>query len=153
MDWYSRYVISWKLSTCLDKEFCIEALKEALLMGKPEIFNTDQGSQYTSNDFTDVLLSHNILISMDGRGRVFDNIFIERLWRTLKYEEVYLKDYSDVWEAEDNIRSYFLFYNTERLHSALDYKTPQEVYYESRRSNTMGNNVFSLKKETKLKYT
>ena len=121
-------------------------------MGKPEIFNTDQGSQYTSSDFTDVLISHNILISMDGRGRVFDNIFIERLWRTLKYEEVYLKDYSDVWEAEDNIRGYFLFYNTERLHSALDYKTPQEVYYESRRSNTMGNNVLSLKKETKLKY-
>ena len=137
MDWYSRYVISWKLSTCLEKEFCIEALKEALLMRKPEIFNTDQGSQYTSSDFTDVLLSHNILISMDARGRVFDNIFIERLWRSLKYEEVYLKDYSDVWEAEDNIRSYFLFYNTERLHSALDYKTPEEVYYESRKSNTM----------------
>ncbi len=136
----------------IDKEFCIEALKEALLMGKPEIFNTDQGSQYTSSEFTDVLLSHNILISRDGRGRVFDNIFIERLWRTLKYEEVYLKDYSDVWDAEDNIRNYFLFYNTERLHSALGYKTPERVYYESRKSDTMGDNVLSLKKETKLKY-
>ncbi len=108
-----------------------------------EIFNTDQGSQYTSSDFTDVLLSHNILISMDGRGRVFDNIFIERLWRSFKYEEVYLKDYSDVWEAEDNIRNYFLFYNTERFHSALDYKTPEEVYYESRKSNKMGNDALS----------
>ena len=96
MEWYSRYVLSWRLSISLDAQFCIEALKEALLVGKPEIFNSDQGSQYTSDDFTSILLSQGILISMDGRGRVFDNIFIERLWRTLKYEEVYLKDYADV---------------------------------------------------------
>jgi len=91
MDWYSRYVLSWRLSISLDAQFCIEALKEALLVGKPEIFNSDQGSQYTSDDFTSILLSQGIFISMDGRGRVFDNIFIERLWRTLKYEEAYLK--------------------------------------------------------------
>jgi len=91
MEWYSRYVFSWRLLISLDAQFCIEALKEALVVGKPEIFNSDQGSQYTSDDFTSILLSQGILISMDGRGRVFDNIFIERLWRTLKYEEVYLK--------------------------------------------------------------
>jgi len=97
-------------------------------MGKPEIFNSDQGSQYTSTDFTSILLSHNILISIDGRGMVFDNIFIERLERSLKYEEVYLKDYVDVWDAEENIGNYFRFYNNERHHSALSYKTLKQVY-------------------------
>lgn len=101
-------------------------------MGKPEIFNSDQGSQYTSDDFTSILLSQGILISMDGRGRVFDNIFIERLWRTLKHEEVYLKDYADVWDAEYNIGKYFEFYNTERYYRALGYKTPQEVYFKEK---------------------
>lgn len=132
MDWYSRYVVSWKLSTTLDVWFCIEALKEALRIRKPEIFNTDQGSQFTSYEFTGILQSEGVLISMDGRGRVFDNIFVERLWRSLKYEEVYIKDYKDVWESEENIRRYFLFYNKERLHSALSYRTPEEVYNEGR---------------------
>ena len=150
MDWYSRYVLSWRLSMTLDAQFCIEALNDALLIGKPEIFNSDQGSQYTSNDFTSTLLSQGILISMDGRGRVFDNIFIERLWRTLKYEEVYLKDYAHVWDAEHNIRKYFEFYNTERYHSALGYKTPEEVY-SKKRDATSKINMTPEREETKLK--
>ena len=150
MEWYSRYVLSWRLSISLDAQFCIEALKEALLVGKPEIFNSDQGSQYTSDDFTSILLSQGILISMDGRGRVFDNIFIERLWRTLKYEEVYLKDYADLWEAEDNIGNYFEFYNTERCHSALGYKTPEEVYLK-KRDGTSKINMPAEREETKLR--
>ena len=152
MDWYSRYVLSWRLSITLDAEFCIEALKEALLIGEPEIFNSDQGSQYTSNDFTSILLSKNILISMDGRGRVFDNIFIERLWRTLKYEEVYLKDYTDVWDAEENIGAYLKFYNTERHHSALGYKTPEEVYIKKRKVTSKVDMPANVE-ETKLKNT
>jgi putative transposase len=150
MDWYSRYVLSWRLSISLDAQFCIEALKEALLVGKPEIFNSDQGSQYTSDDFTSILLSQGILISMDGRGRVFENIFIERLWRTLKYEEVYLKDYADVWEAEDNIGNYFEFYNTERCHSALGYKTPEKVHLK-KRDVTSKINMPAEREETKLR--
>lgn len=144
MDWYSRYVLSWRLSITLSAQFCIEALNMALLIGRPKIFNSDQGSQYTSNDFTSLLLSRNILISMDGRGRVFDNIFIERLWRTLKYDEVYLKDYADVWDAEENIGKYFEFYNTERYHSALGFKTPAEVYFKRRRT-TMPNEQEEIK--------
>ena len=129
MDWYSRYVLSWAISISLDTAFCIEALERALEKGRPEIFNTDQGSQFTSKDFTDELLTRSVRISMDGRGRVFDNIFIERLWRSLKYEEVYLKEYATVTEAVENITHYFHFYNEERIHQSLDYKTPQEVYY------------------------
>lgn len=151
MDWYSRYVLSWRLSITLNQGFCIEALNKALLMGKPEIFNSDQGSQYTSTDFTSILLSHGILISMDGRGRVFDNIFIERLWRSLKYEEVYLKDYIDVWDAEENIGNYLTFYNNERHHSALSYKTPKEVYFNGKRTLTKGVNMSVGYEETKLK--
>ena len=129
MDWYSRYVVSWKASITLDAAFCVEALEEALTIGTPLIFNTDQGSQFTSKDFTDVLKNHNITISMDGKGRVFDNIFIERLWRTVKYEEVYLKDYANVWEAIRSLRDFFRRYNEERLHSALGNRTPYEVYH------------------------
>jgi putative transposase len=129
MDWYSRYVVSWKASITLDAAFCVEALEEALTIGTPLIFNTDQGSQFTSKDFTDVLKNHNITISMDGKGRVFDNIFIERLWRTVKYEEVYLKDYANVWEAIRGLQDFFRRYNEERLHSALGNRTPYEVYH------------------------
>jgi putative transposase len=129
MDWHSRYVLSWKVSLTLDAAFCIEALEEALTIGIPEIFNTDQGSQFTSKGFTDVLKNHHISISMDGRGRVFDNIFIERLWRTVKYEEVYLKDYATVWQAIRGLRDFFTRYNEDRPHSALGKKTPYEVYH------------------------
>ena len=129
MDWFSRYVLSWEISVTRDNEFCKSALEGALMTDCPEIFNTDQGSQFTSDDYTGILLDKDIQISMDGRGRVFDNIFIERLWRSLKYEEVYLKDYQSIYEARQCIGNYFRFYNEERIHKALDYKTPYEVYY------------------------
>jgi len=128
LDWYSRYVLSWTLSSSLDAAFCVWALEEALARGRPEVFNTDQGVQFTSEGFTGILESRGIAISMDGRGRVFDNIFSERLWRTVKYEEVYLKDYADPREAREGLRAYFRFYNEQRLHQALDYRTPAEVY-------------------------
>jgi len=128
LDWYSRYVLSWALSSSLDAAFCVWALEEALARGRPEVFNTDQGVQFTSEGFTGILESRGIAISMDGRGRVFDNIFSERLWRTVKYEEVYLKDYADPREAREGLRAYFRFYNEQRLHQALDYRTPAEVY-------------------------
>ena len=117
MDWYSRYVLSWTLSTTLDVDFCLEALREALAAARPEIFNMDQGSQFTSAAFTGVLEDAGVAISMDGKGRVFDNIFVERLWRTVKYEEIYLKDYQDVDEARRSLGAYFRFYNQERLTS------------------------------------
>jgi putative transposase len=129
MDWYSRYVLSWALSTTLEVQFCLEALREALAMAKPQVFNTDQGSQFTSGAFTAVLEDAGVAISMDGKGRVFDNIFVERLWRTVKYEEIYLKDYQDVDEARCGIGPYFRFYNRRRLHQALGYRTPAEVYF------------------------
>lgn len=129
MDWYSRYVLAWELSTSLEADFCIRALERALALGTPEIFNTDQGAQFTSRDFTQVLLDTAVLISMDGRGRCMDNIFTERLWRSLKYEDVYPKDYQTVREARQGIEQYFVLYNTERLHQALGYLTPYEVYY------------------------
>ena len=129
MDWFSRYVLSWALSNTLDVHFCMEALEKALAIAIPEIFNTDQGCQFTSNPFTGLLTKHNVRISMDGRGRAFDNIFIERLWRTVKYEEIYLHDYQDGIEAYFALDKYFRFYNEERTHSSLDYKTPAEVYY------------------------
>jgi putative transposase len=132
MDWYSRYVLSWELSTTLDKEFCLEALRRALLVSKPEIFNTDQGAQFTSAEFTKLLEDSGIRVSMDGRGRVFDNVFVERLWRSVKYEEVYLHDYERVPEARAHLGDYFDFYNGERLHEALRYRTPQEVYFGTR---------------------
>jgi putative transposase len=128
IDVYSRYVLSWRLSNTLDTNFCIEALEEAFKKGTPEIFNTDQGTQFTSEPFTGLLKSHGVRISMDGKGSYNDNLFIERLWRTVKYEEVYLKAYQDGKEARYNIRSYFRFYNFERPHQALGYRTPAEVY-------------------------
>jgi putative transposase len=129
MDWYSRNILSWQLSNTLENDFCVTALQEALKRGKPEIFNTDQGSQFTSRDFTGLLESYGIQVSMDGQGRYIDNLFIERLWRTLKYEEVYLKAYPDASVARAEIARYIRFYNTERPHQSLGYKTPAEVYY------------------------
>jgi putative transposase len=129
MDWYSRYVLSWSLSTTLDSWFCVEALRRALAVGRPEIFNSDQGSQFTSEAFTSILQQAAVMISMDGRGRAFDNIFVERLWRSVKYEEVYIKDYGVVDEARRGLSDYFALYNTERLHQSLGYKTPAEVYF------------------------
>jgi len=128
LDWFSRYVLSWALSTTLDVWFCVEALREALGRARPEIFNSDQGSQFTSEAFIGVLEGASVSISMDGKGRVFDNIFVERLWRTVKYEEVYLKDYGDVDEARWGLGRFFRFYNQARLHQALGYRTPVEVY-------------------------
>ncbi len=129
MDWFSRFVISWELSVTLDAQFCVSSLERAMMMVVPEIFNTDQGSQFTSGEFTGVLEKAGVSISMDGKGRVFDNIFVERLWRTLKYEEVYLKDYADVDDARLNIGRYFELYNHVRLHESLGYCTPAEVYF------------------------
>lgn len=128
MDWFSRYVLSWSLSVTMEVEFCVEALQRALRRGRPEIFNSDQGSQFTSEKFTEELAERQIAISMDGRGRCMDNIFVERLWRSLKYEEVYLKDYASVAEARAGIARYFQFYNHERLHQSLDYRTPAAIY-------------------------
>ena len=129
MDWFSRYVLSWRLSNTLDSSFCVEALQAALQRaGPPAIFNTDQGSQFTSTDFTDCLTAFGIDISMDGRGRAVDNIMVERLWRSVKYEEVYLKDYRTMSEAASNLDEYFSFYDNVRLHQALDYQTPAAVY-------------------------
>ncbi len=129
IDWFSRYVLSWKLSNSLDPLFCIEALEDALLIGQPDIFNSDQGSQFTSNDFINVLKHNNIQISMDGRGRALDNIMIERLWRSVKYEEVYLKDYQNVRDAFTGLFNYMDFYNNRRIHQSLDYKPPVSVHY------------------------
>ena len=128
MDWYSRYVLSWRLSNTLDAGFCVDALEEALRKGRPDIFNTDQGAQFTSEAFTGLLEQHGIKISMDGKGRYSDNLFIERLWRTVKYEEVYLRAYQDGKEARVAIGDYFRFYNTERPHQSLGYRTPAEVF-------------------------
>jgi len=131
MDWFSRFVVSWRLSISLEVEFCLEVLDEALARTRPEIFNSDQGAQFTSPRFTEKLESAEVRISMDGRGRYLDNIFVERLWRSVKYEEVYLNDYENVWEAENRIGSYFAFYNRERPHQSLGYRTPEQVYLES----------------------
>ena len=132
LDWFSRYVLAWRLSNTLTGTFCLEALDEALGYGQPEIFNSDQGAQFTAAAFTARLESAGVAISMDGRGRALDNVFVERLWRSVKYEEVYLKDYRDGWEAEASLMRYFRFYCDERIHQALDYRTPLEVYREGR---------------------
>ena len=128
MDWFSRYVLAWEISISLETEFCLVALDRDLGTAKPEIFNSDQESQFTSDDFTRRLKKENIEISMDGRGRVFDNIFVERLWRSVKYEEVYLNDYQEMRKAKDRLGRYFEFYNNERPHQTLDYRTPGEVH-------------------------
>jgi putative transposase len=132
MDWFSRYVLSWRLSTSMEYHFCLEALQEALQKGKPDIFNTDQGPQFTGEAFTGTLEAQGIRISMDGRGRAMDNIMIERLWRSVKYEEVYLKDYESVADARSGLRQYFRFYNGERLHQSLGYRTPKAIHYDQR---------------------
>ena len=135
MDWHSRKVLSWRLSNTMDTDFCIDALKEAIAKyGNPDIFNTDQGSQFTSKAFTNVLKEAEIQISMDGKGRWVDNVFIERLWRSVKYEEVYLKAYVSPREAEQEIGKYFRFYNEERCHQGLDDRTPNQVYLANLKS-------------------
>jgi putative transposase len=128
MDWFSRYVLSWALSPTMELDFCLEALRRALRRGRPEIFNSDQGSQFTSEKFTGVLEGRGIAVSMDGRGRCLDNIFIERLWRSLKYEEVYLRDYARVSDARAGIGNWFRFYNQQRPHQSLGNRTPAELY-------------------------
>ena len=144
IDWYSRYVLSWRLSNTLDASFCVDALEEALKKGKPEIFNTDQGAQFTSEAFTGLLQQHGVRISMDGKGSYNDNLFIERLWRTVKYEEVYLKAYQDGRDARVGLGDYFRFYNTERPHQALGYRTPAEVFNSIRVEATSRGMVESL---------
>lgn len=128
IDWHSRYVLSYRISNTLNADFCVDALREALKYGTPEIFNTDQGTQFTSQDFIEELKKRNISISMDGRGRCLDNIFVERLWRTVKYENVYLYNYETVLEARAGLKKYFDFYNKERFHQSLGYATPEKVF-------------------------
>ena len=128
LDWFSRYVLAWRLSNTLEVGFCLEALEAALERGQPEVFNSDQGAQFTSPAFTGRLVAAGVRISMDGRGRALDNVFVERLWRTVKYEEVYLKDYESMREAQRGLGSYFPFYNEERPHQALGYQPPGKVY-------------------------
>jgi len=130
MDWFSRYVLSWKLSNTLTADFCVEALNEALEQCQPEIFNTDQGSQYTSCDFLKPLKARGIKISMDSKGRALDNIFVERLWRSVKYEEVYISEYRTAKEAFASLKKYFAFYNNNRFHQALNYRTPADVHFQ-----------------------
>ena len=129
IDWFSRYVLAWQLSNTLDGHFCLIALRQALDQGTPEIFNTDQGAQFTARVFTDTIQAAGVRVSMDGRGRALDNIFVERLWRSVKYENIYLMNYSLVPELEAGLLDYFLFYNDERLHQSLCYRTPAEVHF------------------------
>jgi putative transposase len=138
MDWYSRYVLSWEVSVTMTEDFCVSALERALRIHPhtPEIFNTDQGSQYTGETFTRVLTTHGIRISMDGKGRAMDNIMVERLWRTVKYEEIYLKDYESVTELKEALKVYFDFYNNARPHQALGEKTPSEIYWGETKQET-----------------
>ena len=130
IDWFSRYVLSWRLSNTLEPGFCVDALNEALSYSRPDIFNTDQGSQYTSSQFLTPLKDNDIKISMDSKGRALDNIFVERLWRSVKYEEVYIKEYTTARDAYTSLKKYFIFYNNDRLHQSLNYLTPAEVYYQ-----------------------
>ena len=131
MDWFSRYIVAWDTSITLELGFCVSTLKQSLKIWVPEIFNTDQGSQFTSNEFVSVLQESNVKISMDGKWRAYDNIFTERLWRTIKYEDVYLKDYENPLDAHNHLRDYINFYNNERIHSSLDYKTPSQIHFSS----------------------
>ena len=130
IDWYSRYVLSWELSNTIDTFFCVTALEEALEISKPDIFNSDQGAQFTSNKFLKILLDQDIKISMDSKGRALDNIFVERLWRTVKYEDIYLKNYETVQETYRGLKEYFSFYNHSRPHQSLGYKTPAAIYFD-----------------------
>lgn len=129
IDWHSRFVLSWQLSNTMEAQFCVDALEQAFAFGQPEIFNSDQGAQFTADAFTTCLLQRNIRISMDGRGRALDNIFIERLWRSVKYEDIYLKDYQSVKALAAGLDHYFRFYNYDRPHQSLAYATPAEVYW------------------------
>jgi putative transposase len=138
IDWFSRYVLSWRLSNTLDGGFCLEALDEALAGGKPEIFNTDRGSQFTSREYTGRLEEAGIAVSQDGRGRALDNVFIERLWRSVKYEDIFIKDYELVPELALGLTAYFRFYDEDRPHQALDYRTPGEVYRSGVRARLSG---------------
>jgi putative transposase len=137
MDWFSRYVLSWRVSNSMDVDFCVEALEEALGQATPEIMNTDQGAQFTSRDFTNLLGKHGVSISMDGKGRAIDNVMIARLWRTVKYEEIYLKEYASGADLQRGLGSYFAYYGHQRKHSSLDRQTPAEVY-RSGRSRRVG---------------
>lgn len=130
MDWFSRYVLSWEVSNTLEADFCVSALEEALRLACPEISNTDQGSQFTSEEYLGRLERAEVRISMDGRGRFLDNIFVERLWRTVKYEDIYIRDYETVAEARAGLARFFSFYNRERFHQSLDYQTPAQVYWQ-----------------------
>ncbi len=134
IDWYSRYVIAWRLSNTLDGSFCLDVLDEALSLGKPEVFNTDQGTQFTAQAWTSRLLSKEVAVSMDGKGRCLDNVFVERLWRSVKQEDIYLKRYERVPALQAGLVAYFGFYNEERPHQSLDYRTPAEVYRTGRRA-------------------
>ena len=133
LDWYSRYVLAWRLSNTLDGSFCLDMLDEALSRGRPEIINTDQGTQFTAEAWTGRLESAGVAVSMDGRGRCLDNVFVERLWRTVKYENVYVRGYETVPQLHQGLEDYFVFYNTERLHQSLEYRTPATVYGQKRR--------------------
>ena len=132
LDWFSRYVLAWELSVSLDSSFCTDSLIRAMAVAIPDIHNSDQGVQFTSTEYTDILLRSNIQISMDGRGRCMDNIFTERLWRTVKYEDVFLRSYRTIDEARRGLTDYFHFYNTERKHQSLDYRTPADVYFKKK---------------------
>jgi putative transposase len=132
IDWYSRYVVAWRLSNTLDGAFCRDMLDEALAAGTPEVFNTDQGVQFTAGAWVERVEAAGVRVSMDGRGRCLDNVFVERLWRTVKYEDVFLRGYESVPERERGLRAYFGFYNEARLHQSLGYKTPAEVYWAGR---------------------
>jgi putative transposase len=133
IDWYSRYVLAWRLSNTLDGSFCLDMLEEALSRGKPEVFNTDQGVQFTAQAWTDRLESAGVQVSMDGKGRCLDNVFVERLWRSVKYEDIYLRGYETVPQLQQGLGRYFPYYNEERFHQSLDYRTPAAVYQEERR--------------------
>ena len=151
LDWYSRYVLSWRLSNTLEGRFCQEALDEALTQSQPEIFNSDQGSQFTATAFTSRLEKCGVAISMDGRGRALDNVFVERLWRSVKYEEVYLKDYADGWEAQQSLTRYFEFYCQRRIHQALGYRTPAELYHSPAADNAANQPRSAALAESRLK--
>ena len=135
IDWHSRYILSWELSVTMEKEFCIQALEKALRINTPKIFNSDQGVQYTSKEHTDILKRNGIKISMDGKGRCLDNIFIERFWRSIKYEYLNLKEYESIKELYEDVKEYIDWYNKKRLHQSLKYKTPYEVYYKNKNIN------------------
>ena len=151
IDWYSRYVLAWRLSNTLDGSFCLEMLAEALRRGKPEVFNTDQGVQFTAEAWTSELQTAGVAVSMDGRGRCLDNVFVERLWRSVKYEDVYVRGYEAVPELQQGLGRYFGFYNDERLHQSLAYRTPAAVYRESRSSKQERHSISPRKPSARVK--